>query len=449
MGLYDGDIPENRRLINEEQDTPKFYFPRRIIMVFMLFFGIVLCYIYRVVLSVAIVPMAKEFHWSESIKGYVLSSFFWGYIVTQLPGAYLATRFGGKLVLFVGIVWPAVFTILTPFSANSLVLLYGCRVLTGLGEGVCYPTLHVILAHWLPEKERSRYVTFIWGGAYVGTIVAMVGCPHIIAKYSWHMTFYFFGALGLIWGILWLILASSKPSELFYIHKSEVDYISNNNTRKITQSEITLSDVGLMFSSKHVWAIIINHFCNNWGFYILLTWLPTYLNKTFDLAKSGFFGVLPFLAMFVMGTIGGRVADLLINYGSNSVFYDKETRLTIVRKLMGGVGDTLPAIFLIGINYVHTVNAAVVCLVCAIGFQGIALSGYGVNHLDISPRCAGLLMGLSNTAATIPGILGVILTGYMISATGGWSIVFFLAAGVYLFGVVTWLLMCTGKRVIE
>jgi MFS transporter, ACS family, solute carrier family 17 (sodium-dependent inorganic phosphate cotransporter), other len=56
---------------------------------------------------------------------------------------------------------------------------------------------------------------------------------------------------------------------------------------------------------------------------------------------------------------------------------------------------------------------------------------------------------MSNTAATIPGILGVILTGYMVSATGGWAAVFFVAAGVYLFGVVTWLLMSTGKRVIE
>jgi len=449
MGLYDGDTEERRLILNEDTDTPRCYVPRRGIMIILLFFGIVLCYVYRVVLSVAVVPMAKEYHWPESTKGYVLSSFFWGYIVTQLPGGYLATRFGGKTVLCVGIVWPAIFTILTPFSAHSLVLLYACRVLTGLGEGVCYPTLHVLLSHWLPEKERSRYVTFIWGGAYIGTIVAMVGVPQIISHYSWQMAFYFFGLLGIIWGILWMIFSASTPKELFYIHKSEVEYIASNNTKKVDQAGITWEDIKIILRSKHVWGIIINHFCNNWGFYVLLTWLPSYLNKTFSLAKSGFFGVLPFLAMFIMGTLGGRLADFLINYNSDNVFYDKANRITLVRKLMGGVGNTLPALFLIAIHYVHSVNYAIVCLVCAIGFQGLALSGYGVNHLDISPRCAGLLMGLSNTAATIPGILGVILTGYMISATGGWDIVFFLAAGVYLFGVVTWLLMCTGKRVIE
>lgn len=83
---------------------------------------------------------------------------------------------------------------------------------------------------------------------------------------------------------------------------------------------------------------------------------------------------------------------------------------------------------------------------CAVGFVGLALSGYAVNHLDISPRLAGLLMGLSNTAATIPGIVGVILTGYM---TKEWAVVFYLAAGVYMVGVITWLLMATGKKVIE
>lgn len=449
MGLYDGDDEQRRLVLNADVDTPNCYVPRRGIMVILLFTGIILCYIYRVVLSVAAIPMADEYNWSDTTKGYVLSSFFWGYIVTQLPGGLMATRFGGKTVLFVGIVWPAIFTILTPFAADSLFLLYGCRVLTGLGEGVCYPTLHVLLAHWLPEKERSRCVTFIWGGAYVGTIIAMVGCPQIISLYSWRMTFYFFGLIGVIWGILWMMFAASKPEQLFYIHRSEVEYIANNNTKKTQQTGISMWDVKLILSNKHVWAIIINHFCNNWGFYVLLTWLPSYLNKTFSLAKSGFYGVLPFLAMFIMGTVGGRLADYLINYKSDDEFYDKEKRLTIVRKLMGGVGNTLPAFFLIAIHYVHTANAALACLVLAIGTQGLALSGYGVNHLDISPRCAGLLMGLSNTAATIPGILGVILTGYMVSATGGWDIVFFLAAAIYLFGVVTWLLMCTGKKVIE
>jgi len=320
-------------------------------------------------------------------------------------------------------------------------------VLTGLGEGVCYPTIHALLSQWLPEQERSRYVTFIWGGGYVGTIVAMVSCPHIIDRYNWQMNFYFFGFLGIVWGIIWLILSASRPSELFYIARSEVNYIAANNTLP-KAVVVTKKDLIAILSTKHSWAIIINHFCNNWGFYVLLTWLPTYLNKMFNLTKSGFLGVLPFLAMFIMGTIGGRLADLLINWKNQDPTYNKEKRLTFVRKLMGGVGMTLPAFFLIAINYTHTGTAAVICLVSAIGSQGLALSGYGVNHLDITPRFAGVLMGMSNTAATIPGIVGVILTGKIITATGSWSAVFFLASGIYLFGVVTWLFMATGKKVI-
>jgi ACS family sodium-dependent inorganic phosphate cotransporter len=77
------------------------------------------------------------------------------------------------------------------------------------------------------------------------------------------------------------------------------------------------------------------------------------------------------------------------------------------------------------------------------------LSGFGVNHLDIGPRYAGILLGFSNTAGTIPGILGVTLTGMILDATGSWQLVFMISAGIYVFGALVWLIFATGERVFE
>ena len=88
-------------------------------------------------------------------------------------------------------------------------------------------------------------------------------------------------------------------------------------------------------------------------------------------------------------------------------------------------------------------------LLNAVAVKTFALSGFGVNHLDIGPRYAGILLGFSNTAGTIPGILGVTLTGMILDATGSWQLVFMISAGIYVFGALVWLLFATGERVFE
>jgi ACS family sodium-dependent inorganic phosphate cotransporter len=78
-----------------------------------------------------------------------------------------------------------------------------------------------------------------------------------------------------------------------------------------------------------------------------------------------------------------------------------------------------------------------------------AMGGFGSNHLDIAPRHAGVLMGVTNTAGTIPGIVGVTVSGFILDATGSWATVFALAAAIYAVGLVVWLLFATGERVFD
>lgn len=158
-----------------------------------------------------------------------------------------------------------------------------------------------------------------------------------------------------------------------------------------------------------------------------------------NLASSSFVSILPWLAMAVSANFGGWFADYLLSKGFS---------VTFVRKLMQTIGLMGPAVFLGIVCFVSKPVTAVICMVLALGLGSFAQSGVYANHQDIGPEYAGILLGISNTFAAIPGIVGVALTGFILDRTGGaWYAVFALAIGFYLLGTVIYNWMGTGERV--
>lgn len=200
--------------VSLDPSSRSFYLPRRVIFALLAFWACLVSYAYRAILSIAILSMAAEDHpeWSETDTGMLLSSFFWGYIVPQIPGGWMATTYGGKRVLAVSVAGAAISAAITPLFRSSLPLLVACRIVTGLFEGVLYPTLHGLISKWSPPTERSRIATFIWSGGYAGTVLAMLTGPPIITALGWPFTFYIYGALGLMWtGAFCFFCPSSLP----------------------------------------------------------------------------------------------------------------------------------------------------------------------------------------------------------------------------------------------
>ncbi|MGR8950572.1 MAG: MFS transporter, partial [Gammaproteobacteria bacterium] len=189
-------------------------------------------------------------------------------------------------------------------------------------------------------------------------------------------------------------------------------------------------------------ALIINHFCSNWGFYVLLAWLPSYFRTELGLsiASAGIHSALPWLTMFVCGNLSGLVADRMIAGGTSATF---------VRKLMQCSGLIGSSIFLLLAIDVGDATKAMALMCGALGFLAFTWSGFVPNHLDIAPRYADILMGITNTAGTIPGIIGVFVTGWLVDTTGAFSAPFLLAAGINLIGAVIWLGFGTAERVID
>ncbi len=411
--------------------------PKRYTIVGLAFLSVFICYIDRVNISVAIIPMAEELGWHLDTQGLVLSSFFVGYLLLQVIGGRLADRFGGKIVLGAGVLLWSLFTILTPTAAlGGLTFLLLVRVAMGMGEAVTFPSIYSTYARWVPLTERSRAIGFTNSGIPLGTVFALVVTPIITERFGWQWAFYIFGAVGFFWYLAWQVKASRSPQAHAQVSAEELAEIEAGTVTVHGREPVPWK---AMLRSGPVWAIIVCHFCNNWSLYVLLSWLPTFVNKGLgvDYAAVGWFTMIPHITSFFFLNIAGNVADRLIRRGMD---------VGKVRKLMQtiGFGGISAALLIVGEVQSAWMAIAIMSVGTAIG--AFVTGGFAVNHMDIAPKYAGTLMGITNTAGTIPGIIGVYFSGVILELTGSWSLVFQVAAGVTLTGMVVFLLLSSGEK---
>lgn len=414
-------------------------FPKRWVIVILCFSAFLLCNMDRVNMSIAILPMSAEFNWNPATVGLIQSSFFWGYLLTQVAGGIWADTVGGKTVLAFGVVWWSIATALTPVAAKmGLPYLLVVRAFMGIGEGVAMPAMNNLLSKWIPVAERSRSLALVYSGMYLGSVTGLAFSPFLIHKFGWPSVFYSFGSLGTLWVALWLSKAHSSPLEDPHLRPQEKRLILGNSVSKEPVKSIPWR---LILSKAPVWALIVSHFCHNWGTFILLTWMPTYYNQVlkFDLTESGLFCVLPWFTMAISANVGGYIADKLVSRGVS---------VTTVRKLMQTIGFLGPAFFLTQLSHVNSPAMAVLCMTCSQGTDAFSQSGLYSNHQDIAPRYSGVLLGLSNTAGVLAGVLGTAATGYILQQ-GSWDDVFKVSVGLYLVGTVVWNLFSTGEKIVD
>lgn len=456
---YNGNKQENRNL-SEQDLCCCSCLPKRYLVAIMSFLGFVNVYALRVNLSVALVAMVSnttshysngteyvitgpEFEWSPKLQGFVLSSFFFGYIVTQIPGGWLAAEYGGKNLFGFGILMTALFTLVTPPAARfSPYMLAAVRMAEGLFEGVTFPCIHAIWRKWAPPLERSKLATISFSGPFAGTVLGMPLSGVISQSLGWPWVFYIFGIFGVVWSFFWFMLITDSPSEQPKISLEELEYIQDSLKDDRPERKVENVPWKNFLTSLPVWAIIVAHVTENWGWYTLLTQLPTYLNKILDFKfqEAGFLSALPYLAMVVVVQCAGRLGDYLR--------VNRILSTTVVRKSFNSIGFLSQAIFMVVVGYTTNKNLAIAGLTLAVGLGGFTWTGFPINHLDIAPRYASILFGISNCLATIPGMVSPLVVGIITpnETQEEWRVVFFIAASIYLFGLLFYAIFASGEK---
>ncbi|XP_028936281.1 sodium-dependent phosphate transport protein 3 isoform X2 [Ornithorhynchus anatinus] len=322
---------------------------------------------------------ARVYDWSSETQGVILSAIFYGYLLTQIPGGYLAGLLGGKLVAGAGLLVSSALTLLTPLASDlGAAYLVGLRVAQGMAQGVIIPAQFTLWAKWAPPLERSRLVNFSSAGISFGIFLTLIVGGVISHSLGWPSIFYIFGGVGCVCCLLWFSLVYKDPQSHPFIGASEKEFITSSLTQ-----------------------------------------------------QGGFLSSLPYIASWFSGSLVGLLADLLLSKNICS--------LITLRKLFSALAMLIPSAFLVAVSYMDSnYITAVVLLTLSLVIRSLSGAGCLINHMDIAPRFAGFLQGVTSTFGTISGVITPSAVGFFTSqdASAGWRKVFFLSAAINLFGLI-------------
>nr|VDD15408.1 unnamed protein product [Brassica oleracea] len=402
-----------------------------------------LCNADRVVMSVAVVPLAEKLGWSSSFLGVVQSSFLWGYIFSSVIGGALVDRYGGKRVLAWGVALWSFATLLTPWAAaHSTVALLCARAFFGLAEGVAMPSMTTLLSRWFPMDERASAVGISMAGFHMGNVVGLLLTPLMLSSIGISGPFILFASLGLLWVSTWASGVTNNPQDSPFITRSELRQIqAGKPVHTPTSSTKPNPSLRLLLSKLPTWAIIFANVTNNWGYFVLLSWMPVYFQTVFNvnLKQAAWFSALPWATMAVSGYFAGSASDCLIRTGHS---------VTSVRKIMQSIGFIGPGLSLLCLNYAKSPSCAAILMTIALSLSSFSQAGFLLNmQQDIAPEYAGFLHGISNCAGTLAAIVSTIGTGYFVQWLGSFQAFLTVTAFLYFATTVFWILFATGERV--
>ncbi|XP_022814134.1 putative inorganic phosphate cotransporter [Spodoptera litura] len=422
----------------------------RHVMACLMFLGTTVSYATRVSMSVGIVAMTSNnsyghpvfTHWTRSIQDTILSSFFWGYIVLQIPAGYIAGRFGGKYLMLISMATTGVVNLLLPIAAvkGDYMAVCACRIVMGLVQGLLYPSLHGVLGHWVPVTERSRLGTFVYAGAQLGTIVELLTSGVLAASpWGWPSVFYVAGICCIVWSVLWIILGDSTPGSSRWISKEERNYIEYNaGSNDIGHEKIPTPWKGIL-TCLPFWAILLAHCGQNLGFWTLLTELPSYMKNVLnvDIKENGQLSALPYVAMYILSFFFSWLADFLVNR--------KIIKLVTSRRIFNTIAQWGPAVALLGLSYLPAGNLslAVIILTVTCGLNGAHYVGFMLSHIDLSPNHASTMMGFTNGIGAIFSILAPLSVSFVVedeTSAADWRKVFFISVAFYFLANLFYLL---------
>jgi MFS family permease len=359
-------------------------------------------------------PLIKgDLKLSNAQIGILISAFFWTYVPGHALTGWLIDKLGAYRTLAIGVTLWSLATFFTGFAGGFVTLLL-LRLLLGLAESTAFPVSSKLLALYIPHDRLASANAWNGVGLMMGNGAGIFIGGMLIVTLGWHALFFIFGAVSLLWLVPWLRV---KPPEPIQSAPDEPDHAPS---------------FAEMLGKREMWGAMIGHFCGNYSYFVVLSWLPLFLVKQqgFSISAMAWLGGAVYLIASVVGLVGARMTDRVIAAGSD-------------------VGRIRKQIVL-----ASGVIALVCMLLCATGRPMVAVAGlllygvanglgffslYSIGQTLAGPRAAGKWVGLQNGFAGLSGVISPIVTGYSIDATGDYRVAFLVAAMVAVVGMAVWL----------
>ena len=412
---------------------------RRYWIAALLFSMSLLSYLDRAAISFAAKGIDDSFHLTPVALGYLFSSFLWSYSALVVPMGLLVDRFGAKRVAGLGL---AVWSVAT--AAGGLASGYGSlflsRLAMGGAEGVSNPSGARVIRSWFPAAERGIVTALFNSGSYVGPALCALVAGPLIAAFGWQSLFFVSGALGLVWLLFWLRVFQ-EPERARWLGDGERSRIlaarDTKPTGNIGAPPKASGLLRLLSTGTGLWGVALTQGCNVYAQYLFLTWLPSYLRHGLHVpvADVGLWDAIPYAVAAASCLAVGYVSDRLLR-----------GRVSGGGRRLAVAATACLVATVAAVPFAHTIGWTI--LMAAVSLSAIAsttsLNFALLNDLVASPSDVGVCMGFVVLVGNLFGLTAPIVTGYVVSATGGYAAAFLVAGSLQILGMASALLLSHG-----
>src|SRR5216683_1882932 len=397
---------------------------RRWAISLLLGFGVLVNYFDRVNLSVSRDALQASFGISAVMFGYLSSAYNWPYALLQLPSGLLLDRFGVRRV---GIISTMIWSVASFAAAISTGLggLFGARFLLGIGEAPTFPANAKAIGYWFAKDERSLATAMFDAAAKFSSAIGIPLLGLLLLYFGWRWNFAATGLISVLYFALFYAFYRN-PSEDKLLTLAEREFIAAGGAQPEDRARAAKgAPLVYLIRQRRVCGLALGFAAYNYTFYLLLTWLPSYLSTTLhvDLLHSALYTSVPWIIATVLDlAVGGWLVDSLIQRGRNPV----RVRQVVL------IGGTALGLGILGAANAHTAATALFWISVSIGGLSAASPvGWSIPSLIAPKESVGTVGGILNFCNQLSGIAAPIVTGYVVQATHSffWA---FAAAGIFL-----------------
>lgn len=382
----------------------------RNVILALLFLGWSLGNLDRYIMNYAVVSITGDLQLDASSTGIILSAFFLGYAIMQIPDGWLADKFGAKRVLLMAVIMWSIFTGLTAI-AWSLTAMIVIRFLFGIGEGGFQPSSSKIIATIFPKEERGRAMSIMLTSGGIVSLIVPLLAAYLLGTIGWRMMFIIIGAIGAIIAFLYW--------KYIQLPQDEAATVGTEDTsNKVNFKELLKTPL--------MWNLIIAYFCIyavNWG---LVSWIPTYLqkNRGLDLMSIGWAQTIP------------AITTIIGVYGSGYII-DKLPKG--MEKVLGSISCAVIGLLLYLMFTAKTVTLFIGYQTVVSIFIAFVITLLPVIVLKKLPSSiTGSAMGIANTGGQLAGFVTPMAIGFMVDAfNGSFDAAFWMLIGFALICIVS------------
>jgi MFS transporter, ACS family, glucarate transporter len=414
---------------------------KRFLLAFFLFALSAISFLDRTNISIAGIQISSEYGLGNQRLGWIFSAFLIGYAGFQVPAGWLASRYGPRLVISLGVLWWGVATALTTMIpvgiSQAVLLLISIRFALGAGEAVIYPAANQFVARWVPEQERGFINGLIFAGVGAGSGLTPPLLAWFILHHGWRSAFWFSAVIGVIAGAVWWWFARDTPEEDPAVSPYELKIIQEgiaaepiNAHDKLASSAPVAISWAAILRRRDLPALIVSYFAFGYTAWIFFSWFFLYMSQVrgFNLKSSALYSMLPFLSMTIGCLGGGALSDRLTRtYG-----------LRVGRCGIAAVAFLFTAFFLVLGSRVQSPQLAGVILAGGAGALYVSQSSFWSVSADIAGRNSGVFSSIVNMGAQIGGAVTASLTPW-VALHFGWTTSFGIAAVLAVIGAVLWM----------